>query len=97
MRGGGDVFTDVPAPTVVQETKLGIAALMRELARPVTAGELRLLLGKAKRLCALEYHLCTLVKAGIAKVISGPELRFVLTAQRGLAALQGVVPKLGCA
>lgn len=96
--GSGDALDwGIPAPPVVHETKLGVAALMRELNRPVTAGELYLLLGRAKRLRVLDYHLCTLVRAGVAKVVNGPELRFVLTSQRGLAVLRGVVPKLGCA
>lgn len=97
MRGSGDVLDwGVPAPTVVHETKRGVVALMRELARPVTAGELYSLLGKARRLRVLDYHLCTLTRAGVARVVSGPELRFVLTAQRGLTASRGAVSKLGC-
>lgn len=100
MRGSGDAFLmGVPAPSVVHEAKLGIVALMCELGGPVTAGELYSLLGKAKRLRVLDYHLCTLVRAGVAKVVSGPELRFVLAAQRGLTVLRGavplVLPKLG--
>jgi hypothetical protein len=78
MGGSGDVFEGVPVPTVVNETKLGIVAFMRDLSRPVTAGELFSLLDRAKRLDVLDYHLCTLVRAGVAKMVSGPELRFVL-------------------
>jgi hypothetical protein len=79
----------IPAPTVVHETKLGIVGLMRELSRPVTAGELFSLLGRVKRLCALDYHLCTLVKAGVASLIGGPELRFSLAVPGELTHFQG--------
>jgi hypothetical protein len=89
-RGSGDAFTDVPTPTVVNKTKLGIVGLMRDLSRPVTAGELYSILGRgARRLGVLDYHLCTLVRAGVAKVVGGPELRFSLATLDGSTSFQG--------
>lgn len=86
MRGSGDVLDwGGPAPTVVPDTKLGIVALMRELGRPATVAELYSHLKRTRALGILEYHLCTLVKVGIAKILIGsPELRFSLVALNGL-------------
>lgn len=83
----------VSVPPIVNETKLQIIAMMGVVDNPIAAEELWALWGCRKPRAIFEYHLCTLVRAGIAKVISGPELRFALAAQRALTALQGAVPQ----
>jgi predicted HTH transcriptional regulator len=63
----------------VHEAKTAIVAEMRALDRPVTSQELHARLDRAWSLEAIEYHLSTLVKAGVAEIVFGPELRFRLT------------------
>jgi|GEM_PF-2053827 len=80
MEGAGHAYDwGVSGPPIVNETKLHIIAVMGELARPVTAAGLHTLWGGRKPLSVFDYHLCTLVKAGVAEVVLGPELRFRLT------------------
>jgi hypothetical protein len=67
-----------PVPLAVNETKLAIVAVMQELDRPVSSIELQMIWAEHKDLKIFEYHLCTLVKAKVAEVVYGPELRFGL-------------------
>jgi hypothetical protein len=66
------------ARPVVSETKLAIVAVMQELDRPITSTELQVIWAGHKDLKIFEYHLSTLVTAGIAEVVYGPELHFRL-------------------
>jgi hypothetical protein len=67
------------APHVVNETRRGIVRVMRALGRPTTPEELRAIWGKRKPLGVFDYHLSTLVRAGVAELlIDGPQLRFRL-------------------
>jgi hypothetical protein len=61
------------------EAKKAIVAEMRKLNRPVTSKELYAKLDRAWSLKAIEYHLDTLVKAGIMEVVFRRELHFRLT------------------
>jgi len=54
-------------------------AVMGEFDRPMTSAELYGIWDGTKPLQAIEYHLSTLVKAGVAEVVYGPELHFCLT------------------
>jgi hypothetical protein len=72
------VLDDVLAPPIVNETKLHIIAVTGELDRPVLAAELCAFWSRSKSLSVFDYHLCTLVKAGVAEVVIGPELHFRL-------------------
>ena len=58
-------------------------AVMGEFDRPMTSAELYAVWDGTKPLQAIEYHLSTLVKAGVAEVVFGPELHFCLTAMSG--------------
>jgi hypothetical protein len=69
-----------PAPSVVNETKVGIVAVMQELGRATSAPELHAIWGKSKPLSVFDYHLSTLVRAGFAEIVMGPELHFRLAA-----------------
>ena len=89
----GRVSRDAPAPHAVNETKLAILAVMRELDRPVTAEELHAVWGGNKRLSVFEYHLSTLVMLGIAELIIGSELRFSLCVQSAVARFPAKLPK----
>jgi hypothetical protein len=64
------------ARPIVSETKLAIAAEMERAGRRVTSEEMREALEAALPLAAIEYHLSTLVVAGVAKAIFGPEVEF---------------------
>lgn len=66
------------ARPIVNETKVLIVAVMGEFGRPVTAGELYAVWDGAKPLHTFNYHLDTLVKAGVVEVVLGPELYFQL-------------------
>jgi hypothetical protein len=55
-------------------------AVMSEFDRPMTSAELYAIFDGERSLKAIEYHLCTLVKAKVAEVVYGPELHFRLTA-----------------
>ena len=76
--GGNALERGAPAPSVVNETKAGIVAVMHELDRSTTSGELHAIWGRSRPLAVFDYHLSTLVRAGVAEIISGPELRFRL-------------------
>jgi hypothetical protein len=76
---GGSSDWDAPAPSVINETKVSIVAVMRQLDRAITSHELYSIWGKRKPLAVFDYHLSTLVRAGVAQLISGPELRFRFT------------------
>ncbi len=52
-------------------------AVMGEFDRPITSGELYAVWDGTKSLETFEYHLVTLVKAGVAEVVYGPELSFL--------------------
>jgi hypothetical protein len=65
-------------PHAVNETKQAIVAVMREMGHPVSAEELYVLWKGTKNQAVFDYHLSTLVKAGIAKLVIGPQLRFCL-------------------
>ena len=79
-RGGGLALDwDAPVPPIVNETKLGILTVMRALRRPMTAEELRMIVGRRKCLAVFDYHLSTLARAGVAEFLTdGPRLRFRL-------------------
>jgi hypothetical protein len=51
-------------------------AVMVEFDRPMTSAELYAIFDGRRSLKAIEYHLCTLVKAKVAEVAYGPELHF---------------------
>jgi hypothetical protein len=76
---GGAPGWAASAPHILSETKLGIVTAMRVLKRPTTPQELRVIWGGRKPLSVFDYHLCTLVRAGVAEFITdGPALRFRL-------------------
>jgi hypothetical protein len=81
-RDGDASDSGVSVPPIVNETKLHIMSVMGELGRPVVAAELFALWSGTKTLSVFDYHLCTLVKAGVVEVVSGPELHFHLTDPR---------------
>jgi hypothetical protein len=60
----------------VSENKLAVAAEMKKAGHPVTAEEMYEVLAELMPLAALEYHLSTLVMAGVAKPLFGPEIYF---------------------
>jgi hypothetical protein len=99
--GGYALHRSAPAPCVGNETKAGIIAKMQELGRATTSHELYEAWEESKPESVFDYHLSTLVRAGMAEVISGPELHFRLTARVAVAptVLQGrgaaAPPKLG--
>jgi hypothetical protein len=83
MDWGVPVPRAIVVPYDINETKLQIIAAMGRLDggrfdRSVSVAELYAVWDGSKRLSVFEYHLSTLVRAGIAEVISGPELRFRL-------------------
>ncbi|HEY2334763.1 MAG TPA: hypothetical protein VGH58_07150 [Solirubrobacterales bacterium] len=53
-------------------------AVMHAFDTPVTANELHQIWDEAKTPSTLDYHLCTLVEAGVVELVIGSELRFVL-------------------
>lgn len=65
----------------VSETKLAIIAAMKELDRALTSAEVYGMLDGTRSLTGIEFHLSTLVKAGVAELVFGPELHFRLTPQ----------------
>lgn len=67
-----------PASVIVNQTKLAIIAVMQQLDSPVSSIELQKIWAAHKALEIFEYHLCTLVKAGVLELVAGPELRFSL-------------------
>jgi len=73
------------ARPVANENKLVIASELRRTGHPMTSSEIREVLDEAVPLVAIEYHLSTLVKAGIAKPLFGAEIYFQ-------AVSQGAVP-----
>ena len=80
MEGSGhDLDWGVPAPPIVNETKLQIISMMDVVDCPVSAEELWALWDGRKPQGIFDYHLCTLVKAGVVTLVGGPELRFALT------------------
>ena len=89
------LYRSAPVPCVVNETKAGIVAVMQELDRTATSAELYAIWDGTKPLAVFDYHLCTLVRAGMAEVVSGPELRFRLTEGVTVSptVLQGRVPR----
>jgi hypothetical protein len=94
---GGVPGEATSAPHIVNETKLSIVTVMRALERATTPEELRMIWGRCRPLSVFDYHLCTLVRAGVAElVIDGPKLRFRLVGGSNLVVqstrLQGAVP-----
>lgn len=67
----------------MSETKILMIAVMGEFDRPMTSAELYAIWDGTKPPRAIEYHLSTLVKAGVAEVVFGPELHFCLTPASG--------------
>lgn len=65
----------------VSEMKLAIVAAMQELGRAATSAEIYGMLDGTRSLSVIEYHLSTLVGAGVAELVFGPELHFRLTPQ----------------
>lgn len=53
-------------------------AVMGEFDHPMTSAELYAIWDGTKPLQTIEYHLSTLVMAGVAEVVFGPELHFQL-------------------
>ena len=69
----------VPAPVIVNQTKLAIVAVMQQLGCPVTSVELQKIWAEHKTLEIFEYHLSTLVKARVVELVFGcSELHFRL-------------------
>lgn len=67
------------APAIVNQTKLAIVAVMQQLGCPVTSVELQKIWAEHKALEIFEYHLSTLVKAGVVEMVFGcSELHFGL-------------------
>lgn len=64
------------ARPVVNENKLSIATKLRRTGHPMTSGEIRDVLEEEMPLAAVEYHLSTLVKVGVAQPLFGPEIYF---------------------
>jgi hypothetical protein len=77
--GSGRIDRTASPPIIASEAKAAILAEMRELDRPVTSKELYALLDRAWSLKAIEYHLSTLVKTKVVRIVFGPELHFSLT------------------
>jgi DNA-binding transcriptional ArsR family regulator len=79
---GGEVIgwgTFCPRITVHQ-TKLAIVETIRRLDRPISAEKIRENLSKDVRQSVLDYHLCTLVKAGVVELVfDRPELQFQIS------------------
>jgi hypothetical protein len=75
----------VPPAYIVNEAKLQVIAAMGKLDRPVSAEELLSFWRGKKRWCGskkrsiLDYHLSTLLRTGVAELVSGREPRFRLT------------------
>jgi hypothetical protein len=86
-RSGREVAA--PAPALVNQTKLAIVAVMQELDRPVSSIELQTIWAERKDLRIYEYHLSTLVKARVAEVVYGLELRFQLVSRAHAGELSG--------
>lgn len=79
MAGAGAFWTGVRQPVIVNQTKLAIVAVMQQLDRPVSSVELQAIWAEYKDLKVFEYHLSTLVKAGVVEMVFGrPELHFRL-------------------
>ncbi len=76
--GGYALDRGASAPGIINETKAAIVAVMQELDRPSTSHELYTIWGGRKHPSVFDYHLSTLVRAGFAEIIVGPELRFCL-------------------
>jgi hypothetical protein len=95
-RSGHGPDWGLPAPPIANETKLQIISVMGVVGEPISAEELWGLWGGRKPQAVFDYHLCTLVKAGVARLVSGPELRFAPTGQADSAPFsttyQGAVP-----
>jgi hypothetical protein len=66
---------------LVNENKLVIASELRRTDHPMTSSEIRDVLGEIMPLAAVEYHLSTLVEAGGAKPLFGPEIYFQAVSQ----------------
>lgn len=64
----------------VNETRALIVAVIGQFGRSMSSAELCAIWDGTKPLQVIEYHLSTLVKAGVAEVVYGPELRFCLVA-----------------
>jgi hypothetical protein len=64
------------ARPLVNENKLAIAAELWRTGHPMSSSEVREVLGEIMPLAAVEYHLSTLVMAGVAKPLFGPEIYF---------------------
>lgn len=84
-RSGRILDRAAPAPVVVNQTKLAIVAVIQELDCPITSTELQVIWAEHKDLKIFEYHLSTLVTAGIAEVAYGPELHFRLVSEPEVA------------
>lgn len=78
-RGSG-CYRVASAPIVVNQTKLAIIAVMRQLDSPVSSIELQKIWAEHKALEIFEYHLSTLARARVVEMVFGhPELHFRLT------------------
>lgn len=65
----------VSAPRIVNETKMGIVGVIQVLGRVTTSHELWLIWGGSKSQAAFDYHLSTLVRAGVLELLTdGREL-----------------------
>lgn len=80
--GSGRIDRTAFAPILASQAKAAIVAEMEGLDRPVTSTELYARLNRAWSLKAIEYHLSTLVKTKVVRIVFGPELHFRLT-ERG--------------
>ncbi len=66
---------------LVNENKLAIAAELWRTGHPMPSSEVREVLGETMPLAAVEYHLSTLVMAGVVKPLFGPEIYFQSVSQ----------------
>jgi hypothetical protein len=78
MDRNGCTFSRRCIRSPINETKLAVSSVMDAFGRPVTAQELYQVWGESKSPSILDYHLCTLVKMRVVKLIVGSELRFGL-------------------
>ena len=77
--GSGRSLDRASAPIVVNETKLAIVAVLRQLDSPVSSLDLQRIWAEHKALEIFEYHFSTLVQARVVEMVFGcPELHFRL-------------------
>ena len=84
VSGSGGAGGTTCARSRINPTKKVILAVMHELDRPVSSGALQAIWDGTKPLAVFEYHLSTLVMAGVAElVVTKEELLFRLAPLSG--------------